>query len=125
VGAGPGQVLHLALPGGGQPLHRPQALAKGEDLDDIPEPADESEDSVAIIHRRQVHDHLEAALGKLPSQQRAALVLSYYEECSNGQVAEIMGTSIDAVESLLKRGRQRLRQILGRSRRELGALSAN
>ncbi len=100
-------------------------LPRGEVLDDIPEPADESEDSVTLIHRRQVHDHLEAALDRLPGQQRVALVLSYYQDCSNGQVAEIMGTSIDAVESLLKRGRQRLRQILGRSRRDLCALSAD
>ena len=98
---------------------------RSEDIDDVPEPADDAEDSVTLIHRRQVHDHLEAALDKLPGQQRVALVLSYYEDCSNGQVAEIMGTSIDSVESLLKRGRQRLRQILGRSRRDLGALSAN
>ncbi len=65
------------------------------------------------------HDRLEAALDRLPDLQRVALVLSYHQDCSNGQVADIMGTSIDAVESLLKQGRRRLRRILGRPRPDL------
>jgi RNA polymerase sigma-70 factor (ECF subfamily) len=95
----------------------------GEGLDDVPEPADEADDSVTVIHKQEVQSALEAALARLPKQQRAAVVLSYYEDCSNAQVAEIMGTTVDAVESLLKRGRQRLRDILHRSSREFERMS--
>jgi RNA polymerase sigma-70 factor (ECF subfamily) len=44
-----------------------------------------------------------------------ALVLSYYEDMSNLEVAEVMGATVGAVESLLKRGRKRLRDLLKRS----------
>jgi RNA polymerase sigma-70 factor (ECF subfamily) len=34
---------------------------------------------------------------------------------TNAEIAEVMGTSVSATEALLKRGRQRLREILKRS----------
>lgn len=85
---------------------------KNEWIDDVPEPADESEDSLSRIHRRQIYGQLEDALGRLPPQQRVAVVLSYYEDLSNVEIAEVMNTSVSAVESLLKRGRKGLREIL-------------
>jgi RNA polymerase sigma-70 factor (ECF subfamily) len=94
----------------------------GEGLDEVSEPIDDSDDTVTVIHNREVRNLLDVALGRLPAQQRAAVVLSYYEDCSNAQVAEIMGTTIDAVESLLKRGRHRLREILRHSEREFARI---
>jgi RNA polymerase sigma-70 factor (ECF subfamily) len=96
-----------------------QRRPKSEWLDDVPEPADDTEDSVTTIHRRQVHGRLDDALGRLPTSQRAAVVLSYYENLSNTEIAEVMGTSVAAVESLLKRGRQGLRTLLKRSEGEV------
>jgi len=95
----------------------------GETLEDVPEPMDESDDAVATIHRQEMSLMIETALGHLPTQQRVAVVLSYYEDRTNSEVAEIMGTSIDAVESLLKRGRQRLRELLRRPGREMGGIN--
>jgi RNA polymerase sigma-70 factor (ECF subfamily) len=40
-------------------------------------------------------------------------MLTYTEGMSNAQVAEILGTSISAVETLLIRGKQNLRRALG------------
>jgi len=94
-------------------------LPKNEWIEDVPEPADPGEDSVSTINRRQVYGQLEAALARLPAQQRAALALSYYEELSNAEIAEVMQTTVSAVESLLKRGRQRLRELLRRSERDI------
>ncbi|HVI52598.1 MAG TPA: RNA polymerase sigma factor [Candidatus Sulfotelmatobacter sp.] len=88
-------------------------------IDDVPEPADEAEDSVSSIHRRQVYGRLEDALGRLPTQQRVAVVLSYYEDLSNAEIAEVMSTSVSAVESLLKRGRKGLREILRHSEQDV------
>lgn len=92
---------------------------KEEWIDDVPEPADEAEDSVSSIHRRQVYGRLEDALGRLPTQQRVAVVLSYYEDLSNAEIAEVMTTSVSAVESLLKRGRKGLREILRHSEQDV------
>ncbi|MDA8231375.1 MAG: RNA polymerase sigma factor [Magnetospirillum sp.] len=96
-----------------------QRLPKNEWLDDMPEPIDGAEDSVTSIHKRQVFGRLEDALERLTSQQRVAVILSYYEDLSNGEIAEVMGASVTAVESLLKRGRQSLRDFLRRNEKDV------
>src|SRR5690242_8747902 len=53
------------------------------------------------------------AIEGLPARQRTAIVLTYREGLTNAQVAEILGTSVSAVETLLIRGKQNLRQALG------------
>jgi RNA polymerase sigma-70 factor (ECF subfamily) len=90
----------------------------GENLDDVPEPADTSEDSVSRIHRGQVSGRLETVIAALPEQQRLALTLSYFDDLGNSEVAAILGTTVSAVESLLKRARQTLRERLRRSERD-------
>jgi RNA polymerase sigma-70 factor (ECF subfamily) len=55
---------------------------------------------------------LTAAIDKLPARQRDAIMLTYTEGMSNAQVAEILGTSVSAVETLLVRGKQNLRRTL-------------
>lgn len=94
-------------------------MPRNEWLDDVQEPADESDDSITLIHRRQVYGQLEAALARLPDQQRAAVALSYYDDLGNAEIAEVLDTTVSAVESLLKRGRQRLRELLKRSERDI------
>jgi RNA polymerase sigma-70 factor (ECF subfamily) len=47
------------------------------------------------------------------------VILSYHENMSNGEIAEVMDTTIAAVESLLKRGRQQLRELLRRHERDI------
>ena len=55
---------------------------------------------------------LATAVDKLPARQRSAIVLTYGEGMSNAQVAEILDTSVSAVETLLMRGKQNLRRAL-------------
>jgi RNA polymerase sigma-70 factor, ECF subfamily len=52
---------------------------------------------------------LTRAIAELPVRQRTAIVLTYSEGMSNAQVADILGTSVSAVETLLVRGKQNLR----------------
>ncbi len=52
---------------------------------------------------------LAVAIAELPARQRTAIVLTYSEGMSNAQVADILGTSASAVETLLVRGKQNLR----------------
>lgn len=82
------------------------------DIEDAPEPMDEALDALSAIHAGEVNLLLERAMGRLPNQQRIALILSYNDDLSNPEIAEIMQTTVMAVESLLKRGRQQLRTIL-------------
>jgi RNA polymerase sigma factor (sigma-70 family) len=53
--------------------------------------------------------NVEAALQALPERQRAAIQLCHYQECGNIEAAEILGISVEALESLLSRGRRTLR----------------
>jgi RNA polymerase sigma-70 factor (ECF subfamily) len=55
---------------------------------------------------------LAVAVGELPDRQRAAIVLTYSEGMSNAQVAEVLDTTVSAVETLLVRGKQNLRRAL-------------
>lgn len=52
---------------------------------------------------------IERAVAELPQRQRAAIVLCHYQECGNIEAAEILGISVEALESLLARGRRTLR----------------
>ena len=54
-------------------------------------------------------DEMWRALQTLPARQRVALVLRYYEDLSERQMADAMGTTESAVKSLLTRGIQQLR----------------
>mgnify|MGYP000353814932 FL=1 len=75
---------------------------------------DESEDAVATIHQGQIAERLREAMSELPEPQYMALMMYYHEGYNAREVAELMETSTNAVESLLKRGRQNLRQYLKR-----------
>jgi len=55
---------------------------------------------------------VEAALRRLPDRQREAIVLCHYQELSNIEAAALMEVSVEALESLLSRGRRALRQAL-------------
>lgn len=53
-----------------------------------------------------------AALSALPDRQREALVLCHYQELTNIEAARLMEVSVEALESLLSRGRRALRKAL-------------
>jgi RNA polymerase sigma-70 factor (sigma-E family) len=54
-------------------------------------------------------DALLAELGKLPAQQRAVLVLRYYEGLSDGQIAELLGLAPGTVRGYASRALAALR----------------
>jgi len=63
----------------------------------------------AALEASQDGARVRAALAALPTRQREALVLTYYQELSNAQTAGLMGIGIEALESLLARARRALR----------------
>lgn len=60
-------------------------------------------------------DELRTALRSLPARQRAAVVLRYYEDLSEQQVAETLGCSVTAARSLVFRAMETLRTRITRS----------
>lgn len=90
-----------------------------ETVDVLPELEDESNDQSQEMEKQEAVKLLEQAMMELPDQQRVAVVFSYNENMSNGEIAEIMETTVAAVESLLKRGRQKLRQLLAKQSAEI------
>jgi RNA polymerase sigma factor (sigma-70 family) len=71
-------------------------------------------------------ERVNAALARLPDRQREAIVLCHYQELTNIEAAALMEISVEALESLLSRGRRALRQALAdlRPGREMGAEGA-
>lgn len=57
-------------------------------------------------------DELRRALRMLPSRQRVAVVLRYYEDLTEQDMAEATRCSVPAARSLLSRGMQTLRSIV-------------
>jgi RNA polymerase sigma-70 factor (ECF subfamily) len=77
-------------------------------LDEAPEPTTENE-AERDHHRRDVSAAVEAALCRLPERQRLAIGLCHYQELGNIEAAALMEISVEALESLLSRGRRALR----------------
>lgn len=61
---------------------------------------------------RQRAARVRAAMAQLPERQRAALALCHYEELSNIEAAAVLEVSVEALESLLSRGRRALKAAL-------------
>ncbi|MEO3746115.1 SigE family RNA polymerase sigma factor [Plantactinospora sp. B5E13] len=59
-----------------------------------------------------VRDELLGALNGLPARMRAVLVLRYWEDLSEAQIAELLGCSVGTVKSQASRGLARLRTVL-------------
>ena len=78
----------------------------------VPERADSAPLADAAIAGEQDRGAVIRALDNLPERQRAAVVLTYYEELSNADAASIMEMNIKAFESLLLRARRALRHML-------------
>ena len=89
----------------------------GEPLPEVPDEAP------GVLRRLEARDRaaaLDAALAALPERQRAAIVLRHFEDRSNPEIAAVLDLSVEAVESLLARGRRALAAALVGRRAELG-----
>ena len=85
----------------------------------MPEPADPFANPARAFHQAQVSTAVNFAIQQLPERQRVAIVFAHQEGLSNIETAEIMEISVEAVESLLSRGRRGLRNLLEDLRPEL------
>ena len=88
--------------------------------DAVPEVADETPGALGRLEEGDRARALRRAMAALPERQRLALVLRHFEERGNPEIAAVLGVSVEAVESLLARGRRELAARLLPQRAELG-----
>lgn len=89
---------------------RRQRFASGEP---VPERADEAPLADDAIEAEQTAAAVRDCMAALPERQRAAIVLTYYEDVPNRTAAEMLEMNLKAFESLLFRARAALRDALG------------
>ena len=89
-------------------------------LDAVAEPPDPGPDAPARMQDRARAAALQAALMDLPARQRQAVALRHLEGLANPEIAAIMDTTTEAVESLTTRGRHALAAALAARKEELG-----
>lgn len=82
------------------------------ELDDERDPAPPSNNPGRLLERKQTAQTVQAAMDALPERQKIALLLHHEQGLSNPEIAEVLGIGVEAVESLLARGRRRLRELL-------------
>lgn len=100
-------LVHLALDDG---THRRRRRAElRPDAAGVLESSDD-EAAVRVLGRVEANADLLRALRVLPPRQRAALVLRYFDDLSEAEVATVMGCSIGTVKSTTSRALERLRQ---------------
>lgn len=68
----------------------------------------------ALIGKQRGH-LVAKAIATLPERQREAILLVHYQDFSGAEAAAALGVSVEAVESLLARGRRTLRAHLATS----------
>ena len=83
-----------------------------EPLNTVAERADPTTDEGAVGHSIDVTRAVARAMAELPERQRQALTLVHFQGLSNIEAAEALEVSVDALESLLARGRRAMRGTL-------------
>jgi len=76
---------------------------------EMPDPAPTAPEAM-VAGERAARVHAEIA--RLPERQRAAIALCHFQEMSNIEAAACLEVSVEALESLLARGRRALRTAL-------------
>jgi RNA polymerase sigma-70 factor, ECF subfamily len=80
-------------------------------IHDRPDPGERSDRG---LQREQQERSVRDALDRLADRQRQAVILRQYHELSYREIAETMGTTVPAVETLLFRAMENLRRELAR-----------
>lgn len=99
---------------------RARSRRRAMTLDDAPEVADAQPGAAARLIEADRMAALTAALAALPERQRQAVVLRHIEGLANPEIAAIMETGVEAVESLTARGKRALTALLSGQRATLG-----
>jgi RNA polymerase sigma-70 factor (ECF subfamily) len=86
--------------------------------DAIPDLADPSIGAEAALIEAERGQQVASAIASLPERQRDAILLVHYQDLSGAEAAKALDVSIEALESLLARGRRALRSRLSPSQED-------
>lgn len=89
-------------------------------LDEVDEPPDSAPAPVARMIAADRAMALDSALALLPDRQRQAVVLRHLDGLANPEIAQVMDIGVEAVESLVARGKRMLTALLSGRQSELG-----
>ena len=89
-------------------------------LDEAPEPEDPSPSAGRRLQDQTRVDALYRALDDLPDRQRQAVSMRHLDGLTNPEIASEMQLSVEAVESLISRGKQKLKALLQNRKTALG-----
>jgi RNA polymerase sigma-70 factor (ECF subfamily) len=78
----------------------------------LPDKVDTALDQETVVARTETSDQLGSAIAELPDRQKQAIELVHFQEMSNIEAARVMDITVDALESLLARGRRKLKSAL-------------
>jgi RNA polymerase sigma factor (sigma-70 family) len=87
-----------------------------ESKSSLPDPVDTTLNPAANLENQELKQELQRAIDSLPDKQRTAFILDKLEDLPYKEIAEVMQTSISAVESLLHRAKLNLQKQLLRNR---------
>ncbi|WP_425550822.1 SigE family RNA polymerase sigma factor [Actinoallomurus liliacearum] len=75
-------------------------------------PTDEMPDTPVADHtdRSELRDALDRLLDRLPARQRAYIVLRYFDDLTEAEIAEALGVSVGTVKSTVSRAMAKLRE---------------
>ena len=79
--------------------------------DDLEEERSSNEPG-GLLDRKRLATDVGKALAELPDRQRTAITLVHYQGLTNIEAASVLDVGVDALESLLARGRRSLRDKL-------------
>jgi len=90
-------------------LRRSRHAPAGLDETSLPDCQDVA---LGRMEAEELADRVRRAVDALPKRQRTAVILHRFQELSHGEMSEVTGWSVSAIESLLVRAYQRLRNDL-------------
>jgi RNA polymerase sigma-70 factor (ECF subfamily) len=98
-------ILRVASNGAIDQLRKKRPVPVAE----LPEQVDGAVSAEQALQAGEAASQVQVALEELPERQRLALILTYYEGLANKEAADVLGVSVDALESLLSRARRGLK----------------
>lgn len=100
-------------------LRRSGRMTDDPDGEKVARTADDRVDPEDQAYGQEIGEAVRAAMARLPERQRAALTLAQHDGLSGQEIAAALGSSPEAVESLLARARRTLRKDLSDVYRDL------